>query len=148
MSAAEKHIDEDILKRRYVKASKIILLLALLYFLWVVFIIISVYFLGFGNKWAFFTMDQWILSNIILLVVFIFVELIFILHHSRAKKKRIEIEKPKPMFIKGKRLHLYTIPKDSKGGIFSKTYVKINENNVLNLRFQMILPKDLWGKKE
>jgi hypothetical protein len=147
MSAVEMNMDEDILKVRYLKTSKIILILAVIYALWITILIISVYFLGI-YKLAFLTMDQWIISSIILLGVFVGLDIIFILHHYMVKRKRIESEKPKPLYYKGKKLHIYTLPADPKGGIFSKTYVKIDEDNILNLRFQMIPPYWLWGKKE
>ncbi len=147
MSAVEKNTDEDILKIRYLKTSKIILILAVIYALWITILIISVYFLGI-YKLAFLTMDQWIISSIILLGVFVGLDIIFILHHYMVKRKRIESEKPKPIYYKGKKLHLYTLPADSKGGIFSKTYVKIDGDNILNLRFQMIPPYEMRGKKE
>ncbi len=146
MSTVENIKDEDKLKVRYLKISKIILLLSIMYLIWTVFHIISVYFIGLGNKWAVFTMDEWILSSIILFIVFIALELIFVLHHLFVKKRRIEGEKPKPVFFKGKKLHTYTIPKNSKGGILSKTFIKIDEDTILSLRFQMIQPNDLWRK--
>ena len=148
MPAEEKNMDEDILKIRYLKISKIILILAVIYSLWITFLIMSVYFLGLGNKWALVTMDHWIISSVILLGVFVGLEIIFILHHYMVKRKRIESEKPKPLYYKGKKLHIYTLPADSKGGIYSKTYVKIDGDNILNLRFQMIPPYEMWGKKQ
>jgi len=147
MLAVEKNMDEDILKIRYLKISKIILILAVIYSLWITFLIMSVYFLGI-YKLAFLTMDQWVISSVILLGVFVGLEIIFILHHYMVKRKRIESEKPKPLYYKGKKLHMYTLPADSKGGIYSKTYVKIDGDNILNLRFQMIPPYEMWGKKQ
>lgn len=147
MLTVEKNMDEDILKIRYLKMSKIILILAVIYSLWITFLIMSVYFLGI-YKLAFLTMDQWVISSVILLGVFVGLEIIFILHHYMVKRKRIESEKPKPLYYKGKKLHMYTLPADSKGGIYSKTYVKIDGDNILNLRFQMIPPYEMWGKKQ
>ena len=69
------------------------------------------------------------------------------MRYPTIKKKKIEKEKSKPIFYKGKRIHTYTLPIGSKGGLFSKTYVRIDEKNILNLRFQMISPNDLWQKK-
>jgi len=148
MPAAEKNLDEDILKVRYLRVSKILLILAVIYSLWIIFLMMSVYFLGFGNKWALLTMDQWIISGIILLGVFVGLNVIFILHHYMVKRRRIESEKPKPLSFKGKKLHIYTLPTNSKGGIYSKTFVKIDGDNILNFRIQMISPYELWGKKE
>jgi len=140
----EKHIREDVLKRRYKRASKIIILLALLYFIWMAVNIISVYYFGYGNKWAFLTMNEWILSGIIFYIFLIVIILLFVLHHVQAKKKRIRQEAPQPVYEQGKRLHEYTLPEGSQGGIYSKTFVTIDEHNILKLRFQMIPPKELW----
>ena len=147
MPAVEKNLDEDILKVRYLRASKIMIILAVIYSLWITFLIMGVYFLGI-YKLAFLTMDQWIISGIILLGVFVGLNVIFILHHYMVKRKRIESEKPKPLSFKGKKLHIYTLPTNSKGGIYSKTFVKIDGDNILNFRIQMISPYELWGKKE
>ena len=148
MSTVEIERDEDKLQRRYLKVLKIILLVSIIYLFWTVFHIISVYFLGFGNKWATFTMDQWILSSIILYSIFIGLVLLFVLHYIIVKKRRVEREKPKPQFFKGKKLYIYTVPKGSKGGIYSKTFINIDRDNVLSVRFQMIPPNNLWGKTE
>ena len=148
MSTVETTRDEDKLKVRYLKLLKIILLLSIIYLIWTVFHIISVYFLGFGNNWAAFTMDQWILSSIILYSIFIGLVLLFVLHYFIVKKRRIEREKPKPLFFKGKKLYIYTVSQESKGGIFSKTFINIDKDSVLSLRFQMIPPNNLWGKTE
>jgi len=146
MPTVEVKRDEDKLKARYLEISKIIALLAVIYLIWTVFHIISVYFLGFGNRWAALTMDQWVLSSIIFLSICISLVLLFVLHHYIVKKRRIENEKPKPAFYRGKRLYTHTLPDKSKGGIFSKTFVKIDDGTTLVLRFQMIPPINLWGK--
>ena len=143
MPTVEVERDEDKLKVRYLKISKIIVLLAVIYLIWTVFNIISVYFLEFGNKWSALTMDQWILSSIIFFSICIGLVLLFVLHHYIIKKRRIESEKPKPVLYKGKRLYTYTLPDRPKGGIFSKTFVKIDDGTTLVLRFQMIPPINL-----
>ena len=35
-----------------------------------------------------------------------------------------------------------------EGGIFSKTYIHINDKTILRLRTLMIPPEDLWGEKK
>ena len=136
--------DDEQLKTFYLKLSLIILIIAVIYLIWTVINIISVYSFGFDYNWAGPSLDQWILSSIALFSICIVLVLLFILHQHMTKLKRIEREKPKPLLFKGKRLYIFTQPKGSKGGIFSKTYIKIDENKVLSLRFQMIPPKDLW----
>ena len=82
-----------------------------------------------------------------MLIVFILLELIFYLHFSSVSKKTFEVEKPKQEFIDGKKVHVFTHPKGIEGGIFSKTYIEIDEKNVLRLRTPMIPPEKLWDKK-
>ena len=138
-----KNKDEFYLKNLYLKLSKIILLIVAIYTIWIVFIIFSVYFIGLGNKWAGLTMDQWVVSSIVLFSCFVVLEILLFIHYLLVKRKRIEGEKPKPAEFKGRKLHIFSLPLNSKGGIYSKTYIKIDDQNILNLRFQMIPPSEL-----
>ena len=149
MTTEEPIWDEEKLKRRYLKASKLLFLFTVIYSLWVALVIMGVYFLPLENKWAVFTIGQWILSAIVLISVVIALEIIFLLHNSLLRKKHLQPEQPKqPVYLQGKQVHNYTIPVDAKGGIFSKTFVMIDETRVLNLRYQMIPPNDLWKQKQ
>jgi membrane protein YdbS with pleckstrin-like domain len=140
---------EERLKQRYLKASKIFLLLTIIYSLWVIIIIIGVYSLGLNFKWATFTIGQWISSAIALISILIGFELLFILHYLYLKRKKAKPEPSKqPVYIQGKQLYHYTLPIGAKGGIFSKTFILIDENRVLHLRYQMIPPNELWGKQQ
>jgi hypothetical protein len=148
MTIEEPIWDEEKLKRRYLKASKLLFLFTVIYSLWVALVIMGVYFLQLEHKWAVFTIGQWILSGIILISVVIALEIIFLLHNTLTRKKHLQPEQPKqPMYLQGKQVHNYTVPVDAKGGIFSKTFVMIDETRVLNLRYQMIPPNDLWKQK-
>ena len=141
--------DDDIkLRNRYRKWSKAILLIAIIYFIWTSFVIISIYFLEMGYRWSFLSIGEWIYVGCFLIGFFIVLELIFYGHYHSTKKGKLEEEKPKPLFHKDKRLHMYTFPERAKGGIFSKTHIKIDENNIVNFRVQMVPPKELWGKKD
>ena len=148
MSIEENRADVDKLKIKYFKITIIFFLLGVIFLLWTVIVITAVFFFDFEFGWAGLTIDQWIISSIVLFSTFLVLEIVFLLHYSSSKKKQIEREKPKPLLYKGKRLHRYTVPTGSKGGIFSKTFVKIDDHNILYLRYQMISPNDLWGKKE
>lgn len=139
----KRNMDDETIKIIYFRLSILILILAIIYSIWISFLIIGVYYIGLGNRWAFLTMDHWIITSVILFVIFIFLELLFVFHYFIAKKKRIESEKPKPLFFKGKRLHIFSTPVGSSGGIYSKTYIKIDKDNILNHRFQMIPPNEL-----
>jgi hypothetical protein len=147
MAAIEPTRDDETLKRRYLRVSKLILLFAVIYALWVAIIITGTFFLGMGLSWAALTVEQWVLSAIVLFALFIILELLFFLHLQMKRPKKKKKVTP-AQFIKGKRVHSITIPAGAKGGIFSKTYIKIDENSVLNLRYQITPPHDLWGIKQ
>lgn len=144
---AEISSDEERMKWRYRRLAKLLVLLAVIYTLGVAILILGTYYLGWGYRPAGFFLEQWILSAIILISVFIFLEILVLFIYTSRKRKIKEAELPKPIFTKGKELLIYTIPLDAKGGIFSKTFIQIDTNRVLNLRYQMIPPTDLWEKK-
>jgi hypothetical protein len=149
MAAIDPAIRKEKLKQQYLKVSKIFLLIALIYSLWIAIVVIGVYSLSYEPKWAAFTIQQWMLSAIILLSILLILEIIFILHYlssMRIKSKRESTQEQ--TYLQGKQVHNITIPNGAKGGIFSKTYILIDENRVLQLRYQMIPPHDLWGKQQ
>ena len=149
MITAEPIWDEEKLKRRYLKASKLLFLFTVLYSLWIALVIMGTYFLQLGPKWTVFTSETWILSAIILISVVIALEIIFLLHNTLLRKKQVQTEQPQqPVYLQGKKVNSYTIPAGAKGGIFSKTFIMIDETRVLNLRYQMIPPNDLWKQKQ
>jgi hypothetical protein len=88
------------------------------------------------------------LSISLIVIVFIILELGLYYHFYSYKKKRIEKGKIEPEYINGKRVHVFTFPHGQEGGIFSKTYIQIDEHNVLRLRTLLIPPDELWSKKE
>jgi predicted ferric reductase len=136
---------EDKLRGRYSLLSKLFLIITIL-----LIICVFVVFAGvgsFGYNWALVSLNSWIILLCALIGVFIIFELIFYYHFSSLRKKRIELETPKPEYINGKILHVFTIPKGKEGGVFSKTYIDIDENNVLRLRYLIIPPEELLSKK-
>jgi hypothetical protein len=145
MAATEPPQDEERQKQLFLKASKIFFLITVLYCLWIAIVIIGVYFLKLGNKWAILTIDQWILSAIALISIAIGLEIVLLLHFLLSRRKLLPPKKQtQKEYLQGKEVHSFTIPIDAKGGIFSKTYILIDENRVLNLRYQMIPPTELW----
>jgi membrane protein YdbS with pleckstrin-like domain len=148
MSETQKQTElrniEDKLSRRYSRLSKLILLIAILLIICVVIVFIGITSLGYGHDWALLNLESWIIALGVLFVIFIILELIFYSHLSSVKNKRIESKKPKIEFINGKRVIVFTYPKGKEGGIFSKTYIDIDENSVLRLKSLMIPPEELW----
>ena len=141
--------DEDILPHnRYRKWSKVLLVIGVLYVVWIIFVIMSIYFLEMGYRWSFLSMNEWIYSGIFLLGLFVLIELIFFARYYVTQKEKLEGEKPKPLMYKGKRLYIYTCPPHAKGGLFSRTYIPVDENTIVRVKTQMIPPEELWKTKE
>lgn len=142
-------IHEEKQKSKLLKATKIFFIITVLYSCWITLVILGTYFLRLGYNWAGLSLEQWILSAIALIGLILIIEILLIFQYLLPRMKRQRPEKPKRKeFIQGKRVYRYTIPSEAKGGLFSKTYVLIDENRVLNLRYQMIPPNDLWGQQQ
>lgn len=149
MMSTEPIWDEEKEKQRLLKTSKLFFLLIVIYSLGIALLIICVYFFQLGENWAILTVEQWILSAIVLISIAICLEIILVIYFILSKKKQPQFKKQnQPTLLDGKLVHNYTIPVNAKGGIFSKTYILIDEKRVLNLRYQMIPPSDLWKQKQ
>jgi uncharacterized membrane protein len=137
---------EDKLRKRYSLISKLMIIIAIVLTILIIIIFLGINSLGYGYNWAGADLNTWIIMVSVIFALFIILELIFFFHFSTARTKRVEVQKPKKEYINGKRIFIYTFPKGKEGGIFSKTYIEIDENNVLRLRSLMIPPEDLWSK--
>jgi len=126
----------------------ILILLTVVLVVWFFILLAGVYIWGYTGDWAFLSLNNWILILSGLIVFFIILNIFLNYRLKTFDEKRIEEEKPRPEFMKGRKVHEYTFPKQSEGGIFSKTYISIDEHNVLRLRILMIKPDELWRKKE
>ena len=150
MAVTDPTTKKETLKRRYLKITKIFLLIAMIYSLWIALVFVGTYSMELGHKWASLSIQEWTWSAIILISILIVLEFLFILHYlASGRKKQMRPEPTKePIYLQGKQVHSFTLPVGVKGGIFSKTYILIDENRVLHLRYQMIPPTDLWGKPQ
>ena len=144
----ELRAKEDKLRSRYSKLSFLFLLIAIVFILVAVVVFLGVTVWDHGYNWAGAPLGTWLYVVSGLLALLILLNLYFYLHFSKTMKNRIEEEKPKPEYINGKRVHVYTHPTGKEGGIFSKTYIEIDKHHILRLRSLMIPPEDLWSKKE
>ena len=86
----------------------------------------------------------YIIFNNFIIAIFIFLEIIFYIHFSALHDKRIYLEIEKPEYLDGKRVYIYTYPDEVEGGIFSKTYIQIDNQSVLRIRTLIIPPGELW----
>jgi hypothetical protein len=138
----------DKLRNKYSMYAKLLFLIAIILFIWVIIVFLGASVLDYGYNWAGLSLEAWIITVSVIILIFIAIDFLFLSRFSSVKNKIMELGKPKIEFVDGKRVHVITHPKGMEGGIFSKTYVEIDEHNVLRLRTLMIPPEELWGKIE
>ena len=136
------------LQKRYTILSILFLLLGIILFSWVVMVYSGILFLGYDHNWAVLNLEEWVIVASIMIAIFIIIQLILYKRFSVAQYKTKAADKPDRDFIDDKRVINYTYPKGMEGGIFSKTYLHIDDKTILRLRTLMIPPEDLWGGKQ
>ena len=132
----------------YPKLSKLFLITSILFIIWILFVAMGAFILEMGPNWALLNLENWITAWCVLTVIFIILEVVFYFQYTSKVDKKLELDKPGPEFLHDKQVYVYTYPTGAEGGIFSKTYISIDENSVLRLRGLMIPQQKLWGKKE
>ena len=135
---------EDNLRVRYSKLTKFLLFITFLLILLVVAIGLGIGIFEMKPDWALFILDVWMYIMAALLGIFVLLGIIVYLHYSIIRRRRLIEERPKPEFIDGKRLYIYTYPGSANGGIFSKTQIEIDDHTLLRIRGLMISPGEVW----
>jgi uncharacterized membrane protein len=139
---------EEKIRKKYSNITKLLFLIGIILIVWFLIVFSGVFFWGYNYNWAGIGFETWVLVISVILGVFILFEILFYFRFSNLEKQIKQKSQPKPEFIDGKHVHVFTHPKGVEGGIFSKTYVEIDSHNVLRLRTLMISPNELWSKNE
>ncbi len=139
---------EEKIKKKYSNITKLLFLIGIILIVWFLIVFSGVFFLDYDYNWAVISFENWVLIISAILVIFILFEILFYFRFSNLEKQIKKKSQPKPEFIDGKHIHVFTYPKGVEGGIFSKTYVEIDSQNVLRLRTLIIPPNELWSKNE
>jgi hypothetical protein len=135
---------ENKISARYLKFFKLFLIITIILIFIVILSVIGIVFLGLGINWILFSFDGWIAGLSVLIGLFIILDILFYLHFYFSRRKRQKLGKPKPEYIDGKKVIEITFPKETDGGIFSKTLIEIDNQNILRLKSLMIPPEELW----
>lgn len=125
--------------KQYSFLMKLALVILILYTLWVAVIIVSIYYLNLGYRWSILSMEEWFIVGCVLFAFIIILEVICITRVAPSRKKeeaskKLMVEKK---VVEGKNIWVYTHPEGVKGGVFSKTYVPVDDENYLELRIQI-----------
>ena len=93
--------------------------------------------------WAYLSLDNWVLLVTVIILIFAIIEIIYYLIKIRSSDRILEFKEVGPEEKYGKKIYNFTSPKDSKGGVYSKTYIKIDDESYLKFRHQMIPPEKI-----
>ena len=135
-------------RAKYTNLTKLLFLIGIVLIIWVFVVFAGVFLWGFDATWAGIGFDIWVYIFAIIAGIFILLEILFYYRYLGLRNKVVEIKKPKVEYLEGKRVYVYTHPKGVEGGVFSKTYVQMDEHNILRLRSLMVSPGELWKKTE
>ena len=91
--------------------------------------------------WAYLSLENWALLASIIIFLFAIIEIIYYFYISKYSDNIVEFLEIESEKLHGKNVFDITFPKDAKGGVFSKTYIQINKDDVIRIRNQMIPPE-------
>lgn len=126
---------------------KLFLIISIILLMWIVIVLSGVSVLELDPDWAGLSLSSWLLVISVLFGAFIVIDIFMYVSPSLFTKENIKEfidAEDSDEYLDGKKVYEYTYPKHTKGGIFSKTYIKIDDNTLLRVRNQMIQAKDLW----
>ena len=114
--------------------------------MWIVIVLSGVSVLDFDPDWAGLSLSMWLLVISGLFGAFIIIDIFMYVSPSLFVKGTLQefAEESTTEYLDGMKVYEYTHPKDKKGGIFSKTYIKINDGTLIRVRNQMIPAESLW----
>ena len=130
---------------------KLFLVICVLLLMWIVIVISGISVLEFDPDWAGLSLSTWLLIISILFGAFIIIDILMYVSPSLFTKGTIQefvSSEPAGEYLDGKIVYEYTYPEHKKGGIFSKTYIKINDSTLLRVRNQIIPAEMLWPETE
>lgn len=132
------------LRSRYLMLFRLFIIITILLIILIIISAIGIVFLGLGTNWIIFRFEGWIIGLSLLIGLFIFLEIVFYLHFYLIRRKKINLETPKPEFINGKKVYDIIFPRGTDGGVYSKTYIEIDNQSILRIKNLMIPPDELW----
>lgn len=134
--------NDDKTLNRFKKISGLFIFLSIILLLWVIIVAAGSIIMNMDSYWAYLSLENWVLFSVIVIILFALIEIIYYLYTYYYTDKIIEFLEVETEMLHGKKVYIYTTPRDSKGGVFSKTYIPIDKDRVLRLRNQIIPPEE------
>ncbi len=137
-------LSENDTRYQFKRWTKILLIIYFVIILWVLVVAAGTYTLNLGYSWAALPFELWMYSLSAVIAFFIFLQIILVLRYKIIEKKQKESAAPKPEYYDGYKIVTYTCPKQADAGFFGRTYIRINDKQLLRLRTLIIPADELW----
>ena len=135
--------NEDKSLKIFKKISGLFIFLSIILLLWVIIVAAGSIIMDMDTYWAYLSLENWALFASITIFLFAIIEIIYYFYLIKYSDKIVEFLEIGPETLHGKNIHDFTFPRNAKGGVFSKTYIQINKEDVVRIRNQMIPPEKL-----
>ena len=129
------------MRTNYHKIFEIIFVISVLFVVLIIGVIIGTIVFELEPSWAIFPIKSWIIAGIYSTGFFILLDFFFFYHCLKGDK--CNYKKTKIEYSNGKKIYVYTNPKELSGGIFSKTYMQVEEDTYICVKSPMILTGQL-----
>ena len=129
---------------------KLFLIISVLLLMWIVILISGVSYLELDPDWAGISISIWLLVISVLFGAFIVIDILMYMSPTIFMKGEMQEfipTEPSSEYLDGMKVYEYTYPRLKKGGLFSKTYVKVDDSTLIRVRNQMIPAEVLWSNK-
>ena len=128
---------------------KLFLIITVIFIMWIVILISGPLFGVLDPDWAGLSSSLWVLLISVLIGAFIVIDIILYATPMINKNETMfspvqTVEFPEIEKRDGKTVYDYTYPGSTQGGVFSKTYVQVDDQTVIRIRNQMITKEQLW----
>jgi len=130
---------------------KLFLILTIIFLMWIVIVASGSMILGLDSSWAGLSLGLWAILVSVLIGIFIVLDIVFLINPKLGMASTDEFIRPSesnlPEYRDGKRVYEFTFPNKAKGGLFSKTYLQVDDSFLLRVRNQMFDAGELWPDK-
>jgi glucan phosphoethanolaminetransferase (alkaline phosphatase superfamily) len=128
-------------KLRAIRIAKSLFTISAIYLVFLILVILLIYYFEWMERLEVFlpiSLQTLIIIGIAIYAIFIIAILLSYASYRVKKKKLEETKGP------SKHLFIYTHPEGARGGIFSRTVIKIDDDTAVNIKYQMVKPEELW----
>lgn len=132
----------------FILLPKLFLILTIVFIMWVIILVSGPLVGVLDPDWTGISASFWLLLISVLIGAFIVIDIVLyaspVLKQEAIASSGKYLEFPEVEHKKGKQVFEFTYPSGSKGGVFSKTYVSIDDGSVVRIRNQMIKKEEIW----